>query len=212
MNTTFGRVKPVDVFIAFNLLLFLLMCFIVYYERFRQYRGPGNIHEFFLYAFLLTAGIFWGWKYFRHYSLPVYLLLLIQLGVLLHFAGGLMPVNGGRLYDTILFDIRFDKIVHFVNAFIGAVLANHLFNVVGVEIPRFRGIVLILIVLGFGAIIEIVEYLVMLTIPNSGVGGYDNNMMDLIANFMGCGCFVLGRSFVFAVARNRNILAQKITT
>lgn len=212
MNTTSANVKPVDVFTAFNLLLFLVMCFVVYYERFTEYRGPGNIHEFFLYAFLLTAGIFWGWRFFRNYSFPVYLLLLIQLGVLLHFAGGFLPINGGRLYDSILFDIRFDKIVHFVNAFIGAVLANHLLNVVGVRIPRFRGIVLILIVLGFGAIIEIAEYLVMLTIPNSGVGGYDNNMIDLIANFLGCGCFVLVRSIVFAMARNRKIAVQKVPT
>lgn len=212
MNTSSAKVKPVDVFTAFNLLLFLMMCFFVYYDRFDRYRGPGNIHEFFLYAFLLTAGIFWGWKYFRHLQFPVHILLLIQAGVLLHFAGGFMPVDDGRLYDTFLFDIRFDKIVHFANALFGTILANHLFNVIGIQIPRFRGIVLIMLVLGFGAVIEIVEYLVMLTVPNSGVGGYDNNMTDLIANFLGSGCFVLGRSIALAFAPARKFTTKKATT
>ena len=40
---------------------------------------------------------------------------------------------------------------------------------------------------------EIVEYGVVLTVPNNGVGGYDNNMQDLIANFCGSISFLLLR-------------------
>lgn len=205
MITKLTKLKSVDVFVAFNLLLFFVMCFIVYYDRFLQYRGPGNLHEFFLYAFLIIIGIIWGWKTFRHFSFPVYILLLIQFGILAHFAGGFVPINGGRLYDAILFDIRFDKFVHFINAFTGAVLINHIFNKLGVQIPKFRGLVLILVVSGLGAVVEIIEYLVMLTVPNSGVGGYDNNMMDLIANFFGCAFFLLGRSVAISFARIKKL-------
>ena len=36
-----------------------------------------------------------------------------------------------------------------------------------------------------GAIIEMVEYGVVLTFETNGVGDYDNNMQDLLANFCG---------------------------
>jgi hypothetical protein len=40
-------------------------------------------------------------------------------------------------------------------------------------------------VLGVGAIIEIAEYIVTLTVEHNGVGSYNNNMLDLIANLFG---------------------------
>jgi hypothetical protein len=49
----------------------------------------------------------------------------------------------------------------------------------------------LLVVLGLGAVIEIVEYVVVLTVPRNGVGGYDNNMQDLIANLCGAGAFLM---------------------
>jgi hypothetical protein len=49
----------------------------------------------------------------------------------------------------------------------------------------------VLVVLGLGAIIEIVEYIVVLTVPQNGVGGYDNNMQDLLANLAGASSFML---------------------
>jgi len=38
-----------------------------------------------------------------------------------------------------------------------------------------------MIVLETGSVVEILEFMVSLTIPNSGVGGYNNNMGDLVA-------------------------------
>ena len=55
----------------------------------------------------------------------------------------------------------------------------------------FSGLAVLLVVLGLGAVVEIVEYLVMLTVPNAGVGGYDNNMQDLIGNLLGGTLFVV---------------------
>lgn len=36
--------------------------------------------------------------------------------------------------------------------------------------------------LGFGALNEVVEFIVVLTTPNTNVGGYENTGWDLVAN------------------------------
>jgi hypothetical protein len=46
-------------------------------------------------------------------------------------------------------------------------------------------------VLGLGTLVEIVEYLVTLTVSVNGVGGYDNNMQDLISNLIGVSLLVV---------------------
>jgi hypothetical protein len=57
-----------------------------------------------------------------------------------------------------------------------------------------QGLVIILIVLGVGAFIEISEYIVMKTVPGNGVGGYDNNMQDLMANLAGSTVYIMLKS------------------
>jgi len=46
-------------------------------------------------------------------------------------------------------------------------------------------LVAMLVVMGLGAFVEIVEFLVVMTIPNNGVGLYVNNLSDMVANFVG---------------------------
>jgi hypothetical protein len=38
---------------------------------------------------------------------------------------------------------------------------------------------------GFGAFNEVVEFIAVLTIPNTNVGGYENTGWDLVANLVG---------------------------
>lgn len=193
------RVKNVDIFWGLNLFLFLWMCQFAYVERFVEYRGEGNIHEFFIYALLIIIALGFGWKYFRQFEVPSYLLVFVQVGILIHFSGGLLEVGGQRLYDNSIFGIRFDKYVHLINAFIAAVIMNYILFLFNVRVPRFKYLFVIFIVLGLGAVIEIVEYLVMLTVPGNGVGDYHNNMQDLLANLVGCSLF-----FLLFKVKNRN--------
>lgn len=51
--------------------------------------------------------------------------------------------------------------------------------------------------------VEIVEYLVTLTVVNNGVGGYDNNTQDMIANLAGSICCVV-------VLRIRDMVRDKM--
>ena len=39
--------------------------------------------------------------------------------------------------------------------------------------------------MGFGALNEVVEFIAVLTIPNTNVGGYENTGWDLVANLTG---------------------------
>jgi glucan phosphoethanolaminetransferase (alkaline phosphatase superfamily) len=180
-----SRLKNADVFAALNVVLFGVMCAVVYYDRFVHYRGPGNLHEFFLYAAAIVALIVAAWYRLRRYALRTSALVLVQTGIAAHFAGAFVPVGGGRLYDAILFGIRYDKGVHFFNAFVASWLLAHVFEVLGVQLLWLRALVVLLTVLGLGAVVEIVEYVVVLTVQGNGVGGYDNNMQDMIGNLAG---------------------------
>ena len=182
--------KNVDIFVIANAVLLLFMCVFVYYSRFVEYRGAANIHEFFFYAVVIFAAIFAGWLYFRHLQITTSLLLLLQVGILMHFAGAYIPVNEGRLYDAHFLYIRYDNYVHFVNAFAVAALVTYLFTYLNVNIPTLNNLVVILVVMGLGALVEIVEYIVVLTVEDHGVGGYHNNMQDLIANLAGSVFFI----------------------
>lgn len=194
--------KPIDVFAGFNLLLFLVVAVFRYYARFIEYRGIEHIEEFFLYAVVILGWVVALWLVFRRYEFDTGILMLVEVGILMHFAGAFVRIDGGRLYDAHLLGIRFDKYVHFVNAFAAALLISRLFRIQQIALTRVNSVFVALVVLGLGGIVEIVEYLVLVTVPNTGVGGYDNNMQDLIANLCGSLSFLLLRP-VYAAYRAR---------
>lgn len=188
--------NKLDVFTGFNLLLFLAMCVLRYHARFIEYRGIEHIHEFFVYAALIIVGILALWRVFRRHAFDGALLVWIQVGILMHFSGAFVQIDGGRLYDQVLWSVRYDKLVHFVNAFAAAWLLQRLLQWHGLDGSRsraFRAVMVVLGVQGLGAVVEIAEYFVVLTVPRNGVGDYDNNMQDLIANLAGaCTCLLVG--------------------
>ena len=173
-----------DLFAALNGGLFALLAGTVYLQRFERYRGPGNLDEFFIYGCAIAALIGIAWIFLRRVDYPAWLLALAQVGLLAHFAGAFVPVASARLYDTVWLGLGYDKYVHGFNAFVGVALLVHLFDRLEVRLA-FRWLVILMIVLGAGAVLEVMEYLVSLAVPQAGVGDYDNNMRDLIANAAG---------------------------
>ena len=174
-----------DLFALVNTLFFLWMCYAAYFDRFIHYRGQEYIWEFFVYAILILAVILTSWAKTRHHPVPAWLLISVQMGIIMHFAGGLAIFHEKRLYDKIIFSIRYDKYVHVVNASLGAFLLYKLYFEKHYLRGWIRDLQLIIMTLGIGTLVEIIEYLVTLTVTTNGVGGYDNNMQDLISNFMG---------------------------
>lgn len=113
----------------------------------------------------------------------------------LHLAGGGITVGEGRLYDVILIRLsatypiwRYDQLVHIwgfgastLVAF--SLLAGLLEKPVGN--PIALGFVLVMAGLGMGALNEILEFIVSICVPESGVGGYLNTSLDLCADLIG---------------------------
>ncbi len=187
--------RPFDWFAMLNVVLLALMGVFSYYTRFVRFRGEDNGIEFALYAVLAGVILAALWRGLRRLPARPMLLVLVEVGVLLHFAGGLLHVHGLRLYQIPLVDLpnvdfRFDKIVHFTNALIGCMAVGALFRAFRIRLGALEGFSIVLVVLGLGTVWELVEYLAVRTLPVTGVGGYfdrlyDNNMQDLIANLCG---------------------------
>lgn len=130
----------------------------------------------------LTQGVLW----------------LLSIWALLHLLGGLLPVpegwyiNGDKrvLYSLWLIPdlIKYD---HFVHGFGFAVATWVCWQALKAALPHVRptfGILTLcaLAGMGLGAINEIVEFIAVIMIPDTNVGGYTNTGWDLVANAVGC--------------------------
>lgn len=115
-------------------------------------------------------------------------LLLFGLG---HLAGGMVPVGPGTLYQWWLVQdvVRYDNLQHAVGF---GVVGRATWEALGPRLapaPGDRAVVAWwVVVLGagaFGAVNEVVEWVLTLTLESTRVGGYDNTARDLVANLVG---------------------------
>ncbi len=177
--------NELDVFLLANALLFLLMCALTYHDRWVAYVGEGRSTEFVIYAVLILMGFGVLRALLPRWPVPAGLLVLVEAGILMHFAGGFVHIGGARLYDHHFLGLRYDKYVHTANAFIGAVSILHLCRVTGLPLKGFTRCLAFFAVLGLGAAIEVVEFVVTRTVPRNGIGGYEDTALDLVSNIVG---------------------------
>ena len=121
----------------------------------------------------------------------------------LHLAGGGIIVGEGRLYDVLLIRLsqtypvwRYDQLVHIWGFGASTLVMYSLLRRVFVRPIRNHvalSIVLVMAGLGVGAFNEILEFVVSLIVPASGVGGYLNTSLDLCANLIGA---ILGLLYI----------------
>jgi hypothetical protein len=121
----------------------------------------------------------------------------------LHLAGGGITIGEGRLYDVMLIRLsetypvwRYDQLVHIWGFGVSTLVVFSLLT--GplkrpVENPIALGIVLVMAGLGMGALNEILEFVVSICVPQSGVGGYMNTSLDLCADLIGA---ILGLLYI----------------
>ncbi|MEX0930588.1 MAG: DUF2238 domain-containing protein [Candidatus Paceibacterota bacterium] len=116
---------------------------------------------------------------------------------LLHMAGGAVPVGDGVLYGLTLVPLidagnelvvlKYDQVVHFFGFAVATLVVYHLVR------PYLAGqinwvivsFVVVLAGMGLGVINEIVEFIAVLAMPETGVGGYNNTVLDLVFNAFG---------------------------
>lgn len=111
----------------------------------------------------------------------------------LHMAGGMIPISGNRvLYNLWLLPfIRFDHVVHAIGfGFAGMAFWESVRHTVdrsvasGAAITMMGG-------LGFGALNEMVEFLITRVVPDTNIGEFENTGWDLVANTIGAGLAAL---------------------
>ena len=156
----------------------------------------GNT-EFLLYVaiVLLAAGvILWRQRTLR---IEIWILWGLTVWGLTHMAGGLIRVGDGVLYDVVLLPIvqrgelvvlRFDQCVHTLGFGVATCLCHHvLCGNLKSDARRGFGfwVLIVLMGCGVGAVNEVVEFIAVLIMPETGVGGYENTMLDLVFNAIG---------------------------
>lgn len=136
----------------------------------------------------ITLGLFLLFAVLNRWARwPLHALWAVSLVGLGNMLGGVLLVDGTPLYAADLGSIpQYDKIFHLVATTAMFVVAWEAMKRWAGDGYHFGGLLLWtwLVAMGGGAVVEIAEYVGTLTAPVN-VGGYENNVQDLIANAIG---------------------------
>jgi len=206
-----GRALTIfDKFIAGNFLVWAMVILFGYRWRHLEF------HVYVLLVLLQAAGMFAVWGLLRRFALPVWLLVLLEVAILMHLAGGSLFVQGTRLYDCYAVAslplpswlsqaTRYDKLLHGYFAAVGLVGLRWLWPrlQLGPAGRPFAVVLMLLIVMGVCSLVEVTEYIGTKVVSLPEVGGYDNNLQDLLANLGGALAAAGG-----VALRDRSVRAQ----
>ena len=155
----------------------------------------GN-SEFLIYAVVtvaLVALLHWSDSYYQYRT---WVLWLFDIWIVLHILGGLYEVSDGVvLYSLVLIDIvgepylilKYDQLVHAYCYFVIALLLARVLRRSSPAEMSFGlfAMITVLAATGVGALNEVVEFIAVVTVPDTNVGGYENTVIDIIANLIG---------------------------
>lgn len=172
--------------LAFNIVL--LVSFSIYFI------SSGN-YEFMIYVgvivFFLAVFIFVNNKVY----FPNAVLWGLSIWALLHLLGGSVNINGKVLYDIILIPLsqrypifRYDQFVHIIGFGIATLTMFYVLKpLLKTDISKWWSLSIIVIAAGtgMGALNEVVEFAATVFLPETHVGDYTNNALDLVSNLIG---------------------------
>lgn len=174
-------------------LIFANLAYIIPFSAYYIWIGQGEFLWYvavlvFFFSLILatihkshfTPGILWG-------------LSLWGLG---HMAGGGVKVGEGVLYSLPIvriaevgntYILKYDQVIHAFGFFVATLVVWHLLQPYLNEKARLAVVLPIVWVagMGLGALNEVIEFLVVLTVPDNGVGGYFNTALDMVFNMLG---------------------------
>lgn len=177
-----------------NLLLSLFVG--TYILGFSGYFVAIGNYEFIWYVVVMIGFAWLVAGTARISKLPPYLLWALALWGLMHMAGGSVMIGDYKLYAQILIPfymdgefsiLKYDQLVHAYGFGVGALVIEYLlWRKISGSISRFWiGVVAVLAAMGLGVVNEIAEFLAVVALGSTGVGGYINNALDLVFNTIG---------------------------
>lgn len=161
-------------------------------------------YEFIAYAvsIVVVVGLLYGTLSSTRF--PTYIIAGITIWGILHMMGGSVQTADGVLYAYKLFPffdgggdfyiLKMDQVIHaFLYGTVGLMALHLLREVVGIKTHTiFIACVAIFAAAGFSIINEIIEFIAAVNIPENGVGGYENTVLDMIFNLGGAAVAVVG--------------------
>ncbi len=151
--------------------------------------------EFLIYAVVALVLVVALYRADQHVHFAPWTIALFDVWLVMHIAGGLVSVGDGALYAWVIvplvgspYDLlKYDQVVHTFCYFVVALLlwqaSARLFRTDASFAARAALVVIAAV--GIGAGNEIVEFAATVLVPGTGVGGYVNNALDLVANTIG---------------------------
>lgn len=154
-------------------------------------------YEFIAYAVSIVFIIVLLYSTLHLTRFPTYIIAGVTIWGILHMMGGSVPTPDGIFYKyhiVTLFDgggdfyiLKMDQVIHaFLYGFVALMFYHLLREVVGIRTHGvFVGFVAVFAAAGFSIVNEIIEFIAAVTLPETGVGGYENTVLDLIFNLSG---------------------------
>ena len=169
--------------------ILIILCFLVFFLI------EGN-YEFLFYAFTIGILVYLIEKTNKVFNYSNFAKYGFNIWLFLHFSGGAFKITGTRLYDFVLIPIigepynilRYDQLIHGYCYF---VITLFIYSIVlytsDKKANKFLiGFITVLAGASIGAINEIIEFsTVVFFNAGDAVGGYVNNALDLVFNFIG---------------------------
>lgn len=167
--------------------IYLLIAGIYYLSR-RNYEFIGYVGIVVL-IFVLILGTN------KKVDYPNIVLIGLSLWGAMHMLGG-VKIGDSVVYAKMLFNIvgepynilKYDQFVHLFGFGVATLAMFVLFKpFLKFPIKRWTSISIIIIMAGFGvgALNEMIEFTAVVLMPETGVGGFINTSLDLVADFFG---------------------------
>ncbi|MFH1307941.1 MAG: DUF2238 domain-containing protein [archaeon] len=170
-------------------LVYLIVFSYLYLQR-------GNL-EFMIYIGVII--LFFVLILLTNYKVKFSNGILIGLTIwgIMHMSGGYFKAGEGVLYGLQIIPIytgiefvilRFDQLVHAIGFGVATLVA---FNLIKPYLNKEKvnwkvlSCLVVLMGMGIGALNEIIEFITVVLLPQTGVGGYYNTMLDICFNTFG---------------------------
>ena len=179
---------PGKIILAIITIIYTLIFGFLYLQR-QNYEFVGYV------GVMIIAVIFIAYLNSK-YNFSLESLIGMSIWGILHMSGGYFIIGDKVLYGHYIFPfLRFDQFVHAWGFGFSTLLAYYVMrNSFNPNNKIKLSIFLVLIGMGLGAINEIIEFIAVIVLPQTGVGGYENTMWDIVFNTLGA---IITASYIY---------------